>query len=69
VPTILSLSQRLSDSAGYEKLVQAPPPNGFGQSLIGNGMTVQISGSEPGMPGNRSGVSVVTATVFDGRTR
>ena len=69
VPTILSLAQRLSDSAGYEKLVQAPPPNGFGQSLIGNGMTVQINGSEPGMPGNRSRLSVVTATVFDGRTR
>ena len=69
VPTILSVAQGLSNSAGFERLVQAPPPNGFGQTLMGGGVTVQLNGSEPGMPGHQSRFSVVTATVFGGRTR
>jgi hypothetical protein len=63
VPTILSVAQELS-AAGFERLVQAPPPNGFGQTLSGKGMMVQLNGSEPGMPGHRSRFPVVTATVF-----
>jgi hypothetical protein len=63
VPTILNVAQELS-TAGFERLVQAPPPNGFGQTLSGKGMMIQLNGSEPGMPGHRSRFSVVTATVF-----
>jgi hypothetical protein len=63
VPTILNVAQGLS-KAGFERLVQAPPPNGFGQTLSGKGMMIQLNGSEPGMPGHRSRFSVVTATVF-----
>ena len=63
VPTILNVAQGLS-TAGFERLVQAPPPNGFGQTLSGKGMMIQLNGSEPGMPGHRSRFSVVTATVF-----
>jgi hypothetical protein len=63
VPTILNVAQRLS-ADGFERLVQAPPPNGFGQTLSGKGMMIQLNGSEPGMPGHRSRFSVVTATVF-----
>lgn len=68
VPTILGMAQELSDSAGFERLVSAAPPNGFGQSLMkienGKRVMVQLNGSEPGMPGHRSRFSVVTATVF-----
>ena len=68
VPTILSAAQGLSGSAGFERLVGAPPPNGFGQSLMkienGKRLIVQLNGSEPGMPGHKSRFSVVTATVF-----
>jgi hypothetical protein len=68
VPTILNVAQSLSGSAGFERLVSAPPPNGFGQSLMkvenGKRLMVQLNGSEPGMPGHRSRFSVVTATVF-----
>lgn len=68
VPTILSVAQGLSGSSGFERLVSAPPPNGFGQSLIkvenGKRLMVQLNGSEPGMPGHQSRFSVVTATVF-----
>jgi hypothetical protein len=68
VTTILSTAQGLSGSAGFEKLVGAPPPNGFGQSLMkienGRRLLVQLDGSEPGMPGHKSRFSVVTATVF-----
>ena len=68
VMTILSTAQGLSGSAGFEKLAGAPPPNGLGQTLMktGNGkrLMVQLTGSEPGMPGNKSHFSVVTATVF-----
>jgi hypothetical protein len=63
VPTILNVAQGLS-TEGFERLVQAPPPNGFGQTLSGKGIMVQFNGSEPGMPGHRSRFSVVTATVF-----
>jgi len=63
VPTILNVARELS-TAGFERLVQAPPPNGFGQTLSGKGMMIQLNGSEPGMPGHRSRFSVVTATVF-----
>jgi hypothetical protein len=63
VPTILGTAQALSAS-GFERLAAAPPPNGFGQSLTGKGVMVQLNGSEPGMPGHRSRTSVVTATVF-----
>jgi hypothetical protein len=66
--TILGVAQDLSGSAGFERLVSAPPPNGFGQSLMkvdnGKRLMVQLTGSEPGMPGHRSRFSVVTATVF-----
>lgn len=68
VTTILSTAQGLSGSAGFEKLVGAPPPNGFGQTLMkienGKRLMVQLNGSEPGMPGHKSRFSVVTATVF-----
>jgi hypothetical protein len=68
VPTILSVAQGLSGSAGFERLASAPAPNGFGQSLMktenGKRLMVQLNGSEPGMPGHRSRFSVVTATVF-----
>jgi hypothetical protein len=63
VPTILNVAQGLS-TAGFERLVQAPPPSGFGQTLSGKGVIIQLNGSEPGMPGHRSRFSVVTATVF-----
>ena len=66
VPTILNVAQGLAGSAGFERLAQAPPPNGFGQTLTGKGVMVQLNGSEPGMPGHRSRFSVVTATVFGG---
>lgn len=46
----------------------AGPAGGFTQTLTGNSggkrMTVQLSGAEPGSPGNQSKFSVVTATVF-----
>ena len=68
VPTILSVAHGLSGSPGFERLVSAPPPNGFGQSLMeienGKRLMVQLNGSEPGMPGHKSRFSVVTATVF-----
>ncbi len=63
IPTLLKVAQDLSNE-GFEKLVQAPPPNGFSQMLSGNGVMLQLSGSEPGMPGHRASSSVVTATVF-----
>lgn len=63
VPTILNVAQGLS-AQGFERLVQAPPPSGFGQTLSGKGMMIRLNGSEPGMPGHRSRFSVVTATVF-----
>jgi hypothetical protein len=69
VPTILSMGQRLSEWAGFEKLVQAPAPTGLSQSLIGRGTMVQLNGSEPGRPGHRSRLSVVTATVFGSQAR
>lgn len=66
--TILGISQALSD-AGFEALAgPASPGGGFAQTLAGssNGkrVSVQLSGAEPGAPGNRSTFSVVTATVF-----
>jgi hypothetical protein len=69
MPTILSLAGVLAGSPyGFEKLMQAPPPNGFGQSLLkvegGKRVMVQLRGSEPGMPGHLSRFSIVTATVF-----
>jgi hypothetical protein len=69
MPTILALAGVLAGPPhGFEKLMQAPPPNGFGQSLLkvenGRRVMVQLRGSEPGMPGHQSRFSVVTATVF-----
>lgn len=67
-PTILNVSQALS-TAGFEALAGAAAPSGgFTQTLVGSHdgkrVTVQLSGAEPGAPGNRSTFSVVTATVF-----
>jgi hypothetical protein len=67
--TIMNLAGVLRGSSyGFESLVQAPPPNGFGQSLMkidsGRRVMIQIRGSEPGMPGHQSGFTVITATVF-----
>jgi hypothetical protein len=67
--TIVSMAQSLTGSPyGFERLAAAPPPNGFGQSLMkienGKRVMVQLRGSEPGMPGHQSRFSVVTATVF-----
>lgn len=65
-PTILSVSQALS-TAGFEALAGPATSGGFTQTLVGshNGkrVSVQLSGAEPGAPGNRSTFSVVTATV------
>lgn len=66
-PTILSVSQALS-AAGFEALAGPASSAGFTQGLAGsvNGkrVSVQLSGAEPGVQGNRSMFSVVTATVF-----
>lgn len=66
--TIMSVAQSLTSSSGFERLVGAPPPNGLGQSLMkienGKRVLVQLTGSEPGMPGHKSQFSAVTATVF-----
>lgn len=67
-PTILNVAQVLS-TAGFEAMAgPASPGGGFTQTLIGSSggkrVTVQLSGAEPGAPGNRSTFSVVTATVF-----
>ena len=66
--TIMGLAQVLVNTAGFERLAAAPPPNGFGQTLTrmesGRRVMVQLGGSEPGMPGHRSRFSVITATVF-----
>ncbi len=67
VATIMSVAKALTPT-GFERLVGAPPPNGFGQTLYfssdGRRVMVQLNGSEPGMPGHQSRFSVVTATVF-----
>jgi hypothetical protein len=66
--TIVGVAQTLAGSSGFERLAAAPPPNGFGQSLMkienGKRLMVQLKGSEPGMPGHQSRFSVITATVF-----
>lgn len=67
-PTILNVAQALT-TAGFEAMAgPAAPSGGFTQTLVGshNGkrVTVQLSGAEPGAPGNQSKFSVVTATVF-----
>lgn len=67
--TVMGLAGRLTQQAQpFERLASAPPPNGYGQSLIktegGKRIMVQLSGSEPGTPGHKSRFSVVTATVF-----
>jgi hypothetical protein len=67
--TVVSLSQLLTGAPyGFQRLAAAPPPNGFGQSLMkienGKRVMVTLKGSEPGMPGHQSRFSVVTATVF-----
>jgi hypothetical protein len=67
--SIVSLAQTLTGGdIGFERLASAPPPNGFGQSLMkvenGKRVMIQLRGSEPGMPGHQSRFSVVTATVF-----
>jgi hypothetical protein len=68
--SIIGLAQALSEKSGFELLAAAPPPNGFGQTLMkvqdGRRVMVQLAGSEPGMPGHRSRFSVITATVFSG---
>lgn len=68
--SIMGLAATLSETSGFERLVAAPPPNGFGQTLMkmdnGKRVMVQLAGSEPGMPGHRSRFSVITATVFAG---
>jgi hypothetical protein len=67
-PSILALSQVLTNSSGFESLATANP--GLGKTLSGrqNGrrVTVQLSGADPGTPGHQSRFSVVTATVFSG---
>ena len=66
--TVMSIAAALVDGPGFERLAAAPPPNGFGQSLLrvenGKRIMVTVNGSEPGMPGNKSRFSVITATVF-----
>lgn len=67
-PTIMNVAQALS-TAGFEAMAGPASPNGgFTQRLVGSSggkrVTVQLSGAEPGAPGNRSTFSVVTATVF-----
>jgi hypothetical protein len=67
-PTIMNVAQALS-TAGFEPMVgPASPSGGFTQTLVGarggRRVTVQLSGAEPGAPGNQSKFSVVTATVF-----
>lgn len=67
--TIMNLAGLLKGAPhSFESLVQAPPPNGFGQSLMkvdgGKRVMIQIRGSEPGMTGHQSGFTVITATVF-----
>lgn len=67
-PTMMSVAQALS-AAGFEAMAgPASPSGGFTQTLVGlsggKRVTVQLSGAEPGAPGNRSTFSVVTATVF-----
>jgi hypothetical protein len=64
-PTILATMRGLS-GLGFEELA-GPTASGFTQTLVGTSggkrMTVQLSGAEPGAPGNRSKFSVVTAAV------
>lgn len=68
--TVMGLAGRLTaqQPQPFERLVSAPPPNGYGQSLMkienGKRIMVQLAGSEPGAPGHKSRFSVVTATVF-----
>jgi hypothetical protein len=68
--SIMGLAEALSSNSGFERLAAAPPPNGYGQTLMkmdnGKRVMVQLAGSEPGMPGHRSRFSVITATVFSG---
>jgi hypothetical protein len=67
-PTIMNVAQALS-TGGFEALAGTTSSGGgFMQTLVGSSsgkrVTVQLSGAEPGAPGNRSTFSVVTATVF-----
>jgi hypothetical protein len=65
--TISTLANLLANS-NFERLANAPPPNGFGQTLTraegGKRMMIVLTGSDPGMPGHQSRFSVVRATVF-----
>lgn len=67
MPTIMNVTQVLSTS-GFEAMAgPASPTAGFTQTLMGASggkrVSVQLSGVEPGGPGNQSKFSVVTATV------
>lgn len=64
--TVQNVAQALTGRAGFQRL--ASPASGVGQTLQassnGRSVMVQLSGSDPGMPGHQSRFSVVTATVF-----
>lgn len=67
VPTMMSVAQGLTGGAGFERLAGGAG-GGISQTLSGSSggksVMVQLSGSEPGMPGHQSRFSVLTATVF-----
>ncbi len=64
--TVQNVAQALTGAPGFQRL--ATPADGLGQTLQaasnGRSVTVQLAGSDPGMPGHQSRFSVVTATVF-----
>jgi hypothetical protein len=69
-PTLAQVARRLAGSGqGFERLIATPGP-GAAESLVrksgGSRVQVTLSGSEPGMQGNKSRFSVLTATVFAG---
>jgi hypothetical protein len=68
--TLVQVARRLAASGqGFERLV-ATPGRGAAESLVrkkdGSRVQVRLAGSEPGMAGNKSRFSVLTATIFAG---
>jgi hypothetical protein len=66
--TVVGVAQDLVGQHGFERLAGGVQSGGIAQTLYlssnGRRVMVQLSGSEPGMPGHQSRFSVVTATVF-----
>ncbi len=67
MPTMMNVAQGLTGGSGFERLAGGAG-GGISQTLSrssgGKSVMVQLTGSEPGMPGHQSRFSVVTATVF-----